>query len=116
MRSNQFYDSYISDAIKALNNSGVTMDRVPEEARKKTFALEGIMDIAADKADVMKYMAVVNKWRDIFLAFKPTREQKQEKEIKPWQKKNQNKIQSSKKPEEQKKQVLPPSPTQATLW
>lgn len=63
------------------------MENVPEEIRKETFHLEPLMIIAEQKGDVIKYMAIVNKWRDLFLKCAkeiPIREK--EEEIKPWQK------------------------------
>jgi len=78
----------MDEAIKALNVAGVLMLDVPEAIRRETFNLEPLMTAAEGKKDVIKYMAVVNKWRDLFLTCKSTNPTK-EKERKPWQKQQQ---------------------------
>lgn len=74
----------MDEAVKALNRANVTMADVPEHIRRETFNLEPLMMAAMEKGDTIKYMAIVNKWRDLFLTCKPTQETK-EKEKKPWQ-------------------------------
>lgn len=87
MRSNPFYETYIDGAVKALNKAGVSMENVPEEIRQETFQLEPLMMIAERKGDVIKYMAIVNKWRDLFLkCVKEISIEEKEEEVKPWQK------------------------------
>jgi len=68
----QFYDKQITQAIKVLNNANLSMKYVPEETKKKTFELEDQMKKVEHAKDVISYMALVAKWRDLFLACKPT--------------------------------------------
>jgi hypothetical protein len=89
--SNSFYENYIREAVKTLNHAQVSMLSVPEDIRKKTFELEKAMMLAEEKKDAIRYMAIVNKWRDLFLTCKPEKptNNTKEKEKEPWQEQQQ---------------------------
>jgi hypothetical protein len=91
MPSNQFYESFVDKAVDVLNKADVSMKDVPESVRVEMLNLEALMVIAKTKGDVIKYMAVVTKWRDLLLAYKPNKpiEEFHEKEKEPWQKQQQ---------------------------
>ena len=69
-----FYNNQFRLAINILNTAGVSMKQVPVDARREATKIEEAAMAARDKKDVLAFMGLVAKWKDLFLRYKEKKE------------------------------------------